>query len=45
MSNNTNKDPQHNNTNTTIELIVLSLAAIFFAVIGILQMVHIAGGF
>ena len=45
MSNNTNKDPQHNNTNHTIELVVLSLAAIFFAVIGILQMAHIAGGF
>jgi hypothetical protein len=43
------KDPQrqtkpHNNTNPTAELITLSLAAIIFAVIVIVQMIGMAGG-
>ena len=51
---NTQKDPQrettqretqpHNNTNPTAELITLSVAAILFAVIVILQMISIASG-
>jgi len=34
----------NNNTNPTAELITLSLAAILFAVIVIVQMISIAGG-
>jgi len=33
-----------NHTNHTIELVVLSLAALFFAVIGIAQLVTFASG-
>jgi hypothetical protein len=36
--------PHNNNTNPTAELITLSLAAILFAVIVIIQMISIAGG-
>jgi len=36
--------PHNNNTNLTTELITLSLAAILFAVIVILQMISIASG-
>jgi hypothetical protein len=47
---NKQKDPQgetkphNNNTNPTAELITLSLAAIIFAVIVIVQMIGMAGG-
>jgi len=34
----------HNNTNLTSELIILFIATIFFAVIGIIQLVSIASG-
>jgi hypothetical protein len=49
---NTQKDPQKetpventNYTNHTIELVLLSLAALFFAVIGIAQLVVFADGY
>jgi hypothetical protein len=40
------KDPQENtnHTNHTLELVLLSLAALFFAVIGIAQLVVFASG-
>jgi len=40
----TTQETHNNNTNPTTELITLSLAAILFAVIVIIQMISIAGG-
>ena len=39
----TTQETQPHNTNPTSELIILLIATIFFAVIGIIQLVSIAG--